>query len=69
MLPHYCKPLGVSELTLRNPQSQQFDGGNDNFQNKYFSIMIHVFEEKLSKVITGFVNAPVCNIATGETLH
>ena len=30
--------------------------------------MVRVWEKKLNKVVTSFLDAPVCNIATGETL-
>ena len=44
------------------------DGGNDNFENKYFGIMIKYWDNNLDKVVTRFLDAPVCNIATGESL-
>ena len=44
------------------------DGGNDNFEKKYFGIMIKYWDNNLDKVVTRFLDAPVCNIATGESL-
>lgn len=57
-------------LVIKACQEQQFtilcDSG---FQKKYFSIMVRLWDQKLGKVITCFLDAPVCNIATGETLY
>ena len=44
------------------------DGGNDNFEKKYFGIMVRLWDDKLGKVITRFLDAPVCNIATRKTM-
>ena len=44
------------------------DGGNDNFEKKYFGLMVKYWDSNLDKVVTRFLDAPVCNIATGESL-
>ena len=44
------------------------DGGNDNFEKKYFGVMVKYWDNNLDKVVTRFLDAPVCNIATGESL-
>ena len=57
----------VSFLT-KQPFTVLCDGGNDNFEKKYFGVMVRFWDEQLRKVVTRFLDAPVCNIATGETL-
>ena len=44
------------------------DGGNDNFQKKYFGILVRLWDQGQHKVVVRFLDCPVCNIATGETL-
>ena len=62
----------MNEPLIKACQEQPFtilcDGGNDNFEKKYFGIMVRLWDNKLGKVITRFLDASVCNIATGETL-
>ena len=52
---------------LKQPFTILCDGVNDNFEKKYFGIMVRFWDEKLRKVVTRFLDAPVCNIATGES--
>ena len=65
----YALAPAMNEPLIKACQNQPFtilcDGGNDNFEKKYFGIMVCVWEEKLNKVVTGFLDAPVCNLATG----
>ena len=53
-------------------QSQKFtllcDGGNNNFQKKYFAILVQFWDNQLDKVVTRFLDAFICNIANGQTL-
>ena len=62
----------INEPLVKACQEQLFtllcDGGNHNFEKKYFGIMVRFWEERLGKVVTRFLDAPVCNIATRETL-
>ena len=68
LITHALAPA-VNEPLVKACQEQPFtilcDGGNDNFEKKYFAIMVKFC---LAKVVTRFLDAPVCNIATGETL-
>ena len=34
------------------------DGGNDNFEKKYFGIMVRFWDEQIKKVATRFLDAP-----------
>ena len=58
----------VLTALLTQPFTILCDGGNDNFEKKYFGIMVRFWDEQIRKVATRFLDAPVCNIATGETL-
>ena len=44
------------------------DGGNDQFDNKYFAIMVRLWNEAAHQPVTRFLAMPVCNIATAEAL-
>ena len=44
------------------------DGGNDNFNKKYFGILVRLWDDRRREVVVRFLDIPVCNIATGETL-
>ena len=62
----------MNEPLIKACQEQPFtilcDGGNDNFEKKYFGIMVRLWDQKYEKVVTRFLDAPVCNFATGELL-
>ena len=62
----------VNEPVVKACHQQPFtilcDGGNDNFEKKYFGIVVWFWDNQLDKVATRFLDAPVVNIATGETL-
>ena len=58
----------VLTALLTQPFTILCNGGNDNFEKKYFGIMVRFWDEQIRKVGTRFLDAPVCNIATGETL-
>ena len=62
----------VSELAIKACHEQRFtilcDGGNDNFEKRYFGIVVQLWDNQLDKVATRFLDALVANIATGETL-
>ena len=53
-------------------QTQPFtilcDGGNDNFHKKYFGVMVRLWVVRRSEAVVRFLDCPVCNIATGQTL-
>ena len=44
------------------------DGGNDNFMKKYFAILVRLWDDKRREAVVQFLDMPVCNVATGETL-
>ena len=44
------------------------DGGNDNFEKKYFGVMVRLWDDCRDEVVDRFLDCPVCNIATGENL-
>ena len=44
------------------------DGGNDNFNKKYFGILVRLWDDRRREVAVRFLDIPVCNIATGEIL-
>ena len=71
LITHALAPT-IDEPLVKACQEQPFtllcDGGNDSFEKKNFGIMVRFWEERLGKVVTRFLDAPVCNIATGETL-
>ena len=71
LITHALAPV-ANEPVLTALLTQPFiilcDGGNDNFEKKYFGIMVRFWDEQIRKVATRFLDAPVCNIATGETL-
>ena len=62
----------VNEPVLKACRIQPFtilcDGGNDNSEKKYFGIIVRFWDNLQDKVVTRFLDAPVVNIATGETL-
>ena len=43
------------------------DGGNDNFE-KYFGVMVRLWDDCRDEVVVCFLDCPMCNIGTGETL-
>ena len=58
----------VVSACQRQPFSILCDGGNDNFQKKYSGILVRLWDEAQCKVVVRFLDCPICNIATGETL-
>ena len=58
----------IINALLTQPFTIRCDGGNDNFEKKYFRIMVRFWDVQLRKVVTCFLDAPICNIATGESL-
>ena len=71
MITHELAPA-VNKPLIKACKEQPFtiicDGGNDNFAKKYFGVIVRLWDDKLGKVITRFLDAPACNIATGKTL-
>ena len=64
----HAEGLHFTAFLLKQPFTILCDGGNENFENIYFGIMVRFRDEKLRKVVTRLLDAPVCNIATGESL-
>ena len=71
LVTHTLVPV-ANEPVVKACREQPFtilcDGGNDKFEKKCFGIMVRFWDEKLGKVVTRFLDAPICNIATGESL-
>ena len=71
LVTHALAPA-INEPIIKACQEQPFtilcDGGNDNYEKKYFGIMVRFWNERLAKVVTRFLDAPIVNIATGENL-
>lgn len=71
LITHALAPA-VNGPVIKTCQEQRFtimcDGGNDNFEKKYFGIMVRFWSKELNKIVIRFLDAPVVNIATGETL-
>ena len=57
----------VTVMCQTQPFTILCDGGNDNFE-KYFGVMVRLCDEGLRQIVVRFLDCPVCNIATGETL-
>ena len=70
LVTHALGPAAESVVT-RMCHNQPFtilcDGGNDNF-DKYFGVLVRLWDENSRKVVVRFLDCPVVNIATGETL-
>lgn len=43
------------------------DGGNDNFEKKYFGVMVRLWDDSRHQVVVRFLDCPVCNISNGQT--
>ena len=71
LVTHALGPAAESVVT-RMCQNQPFtilcDGGNDNFDKKYFEVLVRLWDENARQVVVRFLDCPVVNIATGETL-
>ena len=71
LITHALAP-SADEAVVSACQKQPFsilcDGGNDNFQKKYFGILVRLWDDSRCEVIVRFLDCPVCNIATGESL-
>ena len=58
----------VNKACATQPFSIMCDSGNDQCDKKYFGIMVQFWEETSGKVVTHFLDMPVCNTANGQTL-
>ena len=71
LITHALAP-SAEEAVVSACQKQPFsilcDGGNDNFHKKYFGILVRLWDESRREVVVRFLDCPVCNIATGQTL-
>ena len=60
-------PSAVTKMCQKQPFTILCDGGNDNFNKKYFGMLVRLWDEHVRQVVVCFLDCPVCNIATGET--
>lgn len=51
----------VVSACRHQPFSILCDGGNDNFQKKYFSILARQWDQCQHKVVVRFLDCPICN--------
>ena len=58
----------VIEACTTTPFTILCDGGNDQYDKKYFRIMVRFWDDDIGRVVTQFLGMPVCNIATGQSL-
>ena len=71
LVTHALGPAADSAVTVmcqKQPFTILCDGGNDNFAKKYFCVMVKLWDDGLRRSVVHFLDCPVCNIATGETL-
>ena len=55
----------VTNVCACQPFSIMCDGGNNQYDKKYFGIMVH---DTCHRAVPRFLDMPVCNIANGHTL-
>ena len=55
----------VTELLQMNNFSLMIDESNDRGQNKQLVILARVYDKEVEKVVTKFIDMPVCNLGTG----
>lgn len=55
----------VTELLQVNKFSLMIDESNDRGQNKQLVILARVYDKEVEKVVTKFIDMPVCNLGTG----
>ena len=71
IIKHALAPAVNSEV-IHNCQTSPFtrlcDGGNDQWDRKYFAIMVKYWDKKLCTVVTRFLAMSVCNVATAQAL-
>ena len=58
----------VTKACASQPFSIMCDGGNDQYDKKYFGIMVRYWDDSCTHAVTRFLDMPVCNIANGQTL-
>ena len=63
--PYFADP--VLTLCKENPFSILCDEGSDN-EDKNFAILVRLWDDKLGKPVTRFLDMPVCNIGTADKL-
>ena len=63
--PHFAEP--VIKQCKESPFSILCDEGNDT-DDKNLAILVHLWDDELSKPVTWFLDMPVCNIGTAEKL-
>ena len=68
LITHALAPASVIEACQKLPFTILCDGGNDNFEKKYFGIMVRFWSKEINKIVTRFLDAPIVNIVTGATL-
>ena len=71
LITHALGP-SAEDAVVSTCQTQPFtilcDGGNDNFHKKYFGVMVRLWDVRRSEAVVRFLDYPVYNIATGQTL-
>ena len=65
LYPHFAEP--VIEQCRTGPFTIMCDEGNDT-ADKNFAILVRLWDEKLGKPVTRFLDMPVCNRGTGANL-
>ena len=67
-----CHACSADDAVISACRKQKFsilcDGGNDNFDKKYFGILVTLWDDRRREVVVRFLDIPVCNVATGEIL-
>lgn len=63
--PYFAQP--IDKLCQENPFSILCDEGSDN-DDKNFAILVRLWDEKLGKPVTRFLDMSVCNVGTADKL-
>ena len=58
----------VIQSCCTSPFTLLCDGGNDQTDRKYFSIMVRYWDKVEQHPVTRFLSMPVCNVATAQSL-
>ena len=65
LTPHLIEP--VIKMSREGSFTILCDEGNDT-DNKNFAILAHLWDERLEKPVTRFLDMPACNVGTAEDL-
>ena len=58
----------VTKLCLSQMFCLLVDESNDKGDDKCVIILVRIFDRELSEIVTKFLDIPICNIGTGESL-